>query len=588
MKTSKLVLISVLFLALISSGFMPLTAEAASLTLSQSSVNLSVGQSATVYATSSNNLAINIPSVTDTSVVTYTHNSTSIFLYAQKRGTSVMRVCDTDYNCANLTINVDSNTYSDFSLSRNDLSLNTGETSSISISGGSYSSYYISSNSNSDIASATLSDRIVNVTGRNPGNTNISICANNNYTCRSLYVTVGGYNNSGNITLSATDVMLNVGQTYNIDIRGDAYNYFNVSSVNTNIVSASIYNRVLTLTAQAAGNTSVKVCAQNYYYASRPCAYVNVSVNNYNNPLTFSPSSLSLSAGQSYTVYIQGGISPYSISSGYNQDVISTNITGSQVYIYGRNSGTTTVNVCGAYGACGSFPVTVSGNNYNYNTIILPSAITGQLIPGYYYSVQLQASNGTAPYYFSIISGSLPTGLTMNSNGVISGYVVAGSSGTFTVRVQDAQNRYATQAYSLSTGGSGGSVLGANIYSNGTLINDNGTIYLTYKNTRTGFSSLDAFRSLGYKLSNVINASTANLADSRYVIGSANISHPWGSWVIAGNTIYFMHQDGMIPISSYDIFTANGGLSKLIVPFNGYDVGKPLLSVMDYNDARLK
>lgn len=56
---------------------------------------------------------------------------------------------------------------------------------------------------------------------------------------------------------------------------------------------------------------------------------------------------------------------------------------------------------------------------------------------GEFYSRQLQASGGTAPYSFALTSGSLPPGLTLNANGQISGTPTATGTYNFTVQVTD-------------------------------------------------------------------------------------------------------------------------------------------------------
>lgn len=56
------------------------------------------------------------------------------------------------------------------------------------------------------------------------------------------------------------------------------------------------------------------------------------------------------------------------------------------------------------------------------------------------YSVTLQATGGVKPYQWSLSSGALPPGLTLNaSTGVISGISKKAGSWTFTVRVRDSQ-----------------------------------------------------------------------------------------------------------------------------------------------------
>ena len=66
-------------------------------------------------------------------------------------------------------------------------------------------------------------------------------------------------------------------------------------------------------------------------------------------------------------------------------------------------------------------------------------------VPAYF---DLDAFGGTAPYTFQITSGSLPPGLSMNSDGEISGTpTTAGYDWTIFVKVTDANGCHLTQAY---------------------------------------------------------------------------------------------------------------------------------------------
>ncbi len=69
------------------------------------------------------------------------------------------------------------------------------------------------------------------------------------------------------------------------------------------------------------------------------------------------------------------------------------------------------------------------------------------------FSTALTASGGLTPYKWSIISGALPTGLTLNTNtGSITGTPTTVGSSSLNVRVEDSGNpaRTATQAFSLA------------------------------------------------------------------------------------------------------------------------------------------
>jgi hypothetical protein len=65
------------------------------------------------------------------------------------------------------------------------------------------------------------------------------------------------------------------------------------------------------------------------------------------------------------------------------------------------------------------------------------------------YSQAITASGGTAPYSFSVISGSLPTGLTLTTGGLLAGTPTATGSFTFTVRATDANGCLGTRQYTI-------------------------------------------------------------------------------------------------------------------------------------------
>jgi M6 family metalloprotease-like protein len=75
----------------------------------------------------------------------------------------------------------------------------------------------------------------------------------------------------------------------------------------------------------------------------------------------------------------------------------------------------------------------------------LPSATTDAD-----YSQTLAATGGVPPYAFSIISGDLPDGMSLGTNGVISGRSYNVQSSTFTVRVSDSSINAATNTFSLA------------------------------------------------------------------------------------------------------------------------------------------
>jgi len=74
------------------------------------------------------------------------------------------------------------------------------------------------------------------------------------------------------------------------------------------------------------------------------------------------------------------------------------------------------------------------------------------------YSQSLLAVGGTTPYAYSIVSGALPAGLSLDSSsGIISGIPTAAAAAAFTIRVTDASGSIADQAFSISVGTGSGS-----------------------------------------------------------------------------------------------------------------------------------
>ena len=90
------------------------------------------------------------------------------------------------------------------------------------------------------------------------------------------------------------------------------------------------------------------------------------------------------------------------------------------------------------------------------NPATIPSGVKGQN-----YSVNLTPSAGVPPFNFEVTSGSLPAGLTLASDGTLSGTYTSLGTSTFTIKVTDkngctGQQTYTTSSYSLAFFDDGG------------------------------------------------------------------------------------------------------------------------------------
>src|ERR1039458_4652522 len=85
---------------------------------------------------------------------------------------------------------------------------------------------------------------------------------------------------------------------------------------------------------------------------------------------------------------------------------------------------------------------------------VIPLQVTTTALPngtnGLPYSQQLSAVSGRLPFSWSLMTGSLPSGLTLATNGVISGTPTTIGTNYFTVKVTDALFSTATQALALT------------------------------------------------------------------------------------------------------------------------------------------
>jgi hypothetical protein len=109
--------------------------------------------------------------------------------------------------------------------------------------------------------------------------------------------------------------------------------------------------------------------------------------------------------------------------------------------------------------ATGTFPTNIAGtvavvaNSASAVTLSLTPAALPAPTFGVAYSQSITASGGTSPNTFSLISGALPTGLSLSTAGVLSGTPTASGTFTFTVQAVDSAANGAnigSKTYSLT------------------------------------------------------------------------------------------------------------------------------------------
>ncbi len=152
-------------------------------------------------------------------------------------------------------------------------------------------------------------------------------------------------------------------------------------------------------------------------------------------------------------IAVTGGTPPYTYSaSGLPTGFFIGSTTGIISGISSiTSSSSVTITVRDNVGLTVSKPFTF---NVNQAPDITTTSLGGAGV-GIPYTQSINSTSGVTPYTYSLASGNLPTGLTLNTNGTITGTPTAGanvlnSPNAFTVRVQDSLGQSDTQALTIA------------------------------------------------------------------------------------------------------------------------------------------
>ncbi|GAB4056412.1 beta strand repeat-containing protein [Spirosoma litoris] len=205
------------------------------------------------------------------------------------------------------------------------------------------------------------------------------------------------------------------------------YNYTLTNGIGTptsGIKTSAAFSQNLTLAGSGTQSFTLTIRANN----QSTSATIDITVSPFpvasltnNGPLscTLTTVTLTASGGTSYT-FIKSG------------EVVGT--PGSTNTIDVTTLGTYTVRVANATG-CVSTTTTTVGNIVATVNVNNPSTTNG--VQNVAFSRNFTASGGTAPRSFSVVSGSLPTGLNLSATGVLSGTPTQSGSFSITVRAID-------------------------------------------------------------------------------------------------------------------------------------------------------
>lgn len=354
-----------------------------SITFSQNSVTVAVGQY--VNVTSSNSLFLAANSLS-TSIGTSISGG-QITITGLANGTGSVTLCGANVGCGKITVDVGGQGQTQITFSQNNVVLNSGQSKNIDIFGGSNNGYFISSNSNPVSVNASISGKVgvISLFGNNTGGTaTIVVCsADNHSNCANLNLTV--LNTSSSVlTFSQNNLTLIPGLAQSVTVSGGPdNNYYIASNSNPGVANVTVSGNIVNVVGGSTySTTAISVCSAT---VNATCATLNVTTNSTSatpsaTTIAFSQNVVSVAAGDNTLVTISGGTGTgYTISSNSSSTVATASINGSSnvMNIYGVSKGSTIISVCSASvgTTCASLYVNVGDAltpiTFNKNNVVL-------------------------------------------------------------------------------------------------------------------------------------------------------------------------------------------------------------------------
>ncbi len=255
--------------------------------------------------------------------------------------------------------------------------------------------------------------------------------------------TIAGTNSSPNPTSSGTQLGLALNVTFNATTFSGSKNEYLYALDGSGVSTGWQQMGTWTVPAPPAPDFTLTAVNDSYYVQTQVMAYPTYALaitpqNGFASPVSFSISWPMNGCGYpSYNPSVVTG-SPW------------TTTVSMQCYETLQNGYWTQVTASGG------------GKSHSVNLFLYvgasPLSIMTATLPngalGTYYSVSLVASGGGSTYYsWSLYSGTLPSGLSLSSGGIISGTPTAAGTANFTVRVTDGLSASATRALALTVSG---------------------------------------------------------------------------------------------------------------------------------------
>jgi hypothetical protein len=276
-----------------------------------------------------------------------------------------------------------------------------------------------------------------------------------NVTSSAAMLTVSAASVAPSITTQPASQTVTAGQTamFSVAATGTApltYQW-KKNSVVISGANSSSYTTPVTMSSDS-GTQFTVVVSNTAGSATSSAAMLTVTTASVAPSITTQPASQTVTAGQTATFSVAAtGTAPLTYQwkrniaaiSGANSSSYTTPATMSS------DSGTQfTVVVSNAAGNATSSAAALTVNAASTLQITTAQLVGGAVAGSY--SATLSASGGSTPYTWSLASGTLPNGLSLNAGGSISGTPSLAGSFSFTVQVKDAAAQSASKNFSIN------------------------------------------------------------------------------------------------------------------------------------------
>ncbi len=384
------------------------TSNSNTVTLSQTGVVLSVGQTATI--TASGSASVYLSNNSNPPIANVNINGNTITIVANANGSTVATVCASNNtsSCSGIYITVQNSGTQALTFGQNNVTIVSGQNVPISISGGT-GIYMVQNNPNSAVVQTSINGSVITLsTSSASGSSSITVCSTNMGSCGIINVTVGTASSS-TISFNPANPTVSIGQSTNITISGASGGVYYVSSnSNPSVTSATLSSTTLTVLGNTNGSSVISVCSS---LGSCGALTVNVNYVASGGTISLSQASLTLLTGQTLSVVVSGGTAPYSVINP-SPSIAQSTLSGNILTIYGANLGSELLSVCSAEGGCISLSVLVNGSGAVTQLVLSQSSLSLTVGQG----TTITAS-GNGNYYVS-----------NNSNPSVASAQVSGSS----------------------------------------------------------------------------------------------------------------------------------------------------------------